>query len=164
MSTSSSGNLVGKIRGFDAWLIAWMNNRGRSFLRLALGVIFIWFGGLKIFSASPADDLVRRTVYWFNPDVFIPVLGLWEVVIGLCLLFKPLIRFGLLLLFFQLPGTFLPLLLLPEVCFVRVPFNLTMEGQYIVKNLLIIGAALVVGGSMRAMKRDDVRLAREERG
>ena len=55
-------------------------------------------------------------------------------------------------MFFQLPGTFLPLLLLPNVCFSGSPFVLTMEGQYIVKNLLIIGAALVVGGSMRVMK------------
>ena len=152
MAENPPSNFTQKLKKLDAGVIAWMNGHGRSFLRGALGVIFIWFGALKIFSASPADDLVRRTVYWFNPDVFLPVLGAWEVAIGICLLFRPLLRLGLLLLFFQLPGTFLPLVLLPEVCFVRFPFNLTMEGQYIVKNLLIIGAALVVGGSMRKMR------------
>lgn len=133
---------------WDRAVSGWMNHYGRFLLRLAVAVIFIWFGALKIFQASPADDLVRRTIYWLQPDVFIPVLGGWEVAIGVCLLFRPMLRLGLLLLALQLPGTFLPLIVLPEVCFVKFPFVLTMEGQYIVKNLLIIGAALVVGGSI----------------
>jgi uncharacterized membrane protein YkgB len=48
-----------------------------------------------------------------------------------------------------MPGTFLPLILLPEVCFTSFPFGLTLEGQYIVKNLIIISAALVVGSTVR---------------
>ena len=122
-------------------------------LKFALAVVFIWFGALKIVSDSPADDLIRRTVYWFPSEVFLPVLGCWEVAIGLCLLVRPLQRLGLLLLFFQLPGTFLPLVLLPSVCFTAFPFGLTMEGQYIVKNLLIIGAALVIGGGLTPLPR-----------
>jgi uncharacterized membrane protein YphA (DoxX/SURF4 family) len=125
-----------------------MERHGRRLLRFALAIIFIWFGALKIFQVSPADDLVRRTIYWLPPDVFLPVLGGWEVAIGLCLLFRPLLRVALLLLALQLPGTFLPLVVLPGVCFATFPFELTMEGQYIVKNLLIIGAALVVGGTI----------------
>ena len=136
----------------DRRIITWMGEHGRGFLQWALAIIFIWFGALKWVASSPADDLVRRTVYWFPPEVFLPILGVWEMAIGVCLLFRPLVRLGLLLLFFQLPGTFLPLVLLPEVCFVRFPWLLTMEGQYIVKNLLIIGAALVVGGSMPPMR------------
>jgi uncharacterized membrane protein YkgB len=144
--------LVCSLRALDGKAIEWMRQHGVPMLQLALAVIFIWFGALKTFSTSPADDIVRRTVYWFSPDVFIPLLGIWEMAIGVCLLFRPLLRAGLLLLFFQLPGTFLPLIVLPKVCFVQFPFGLTMEGQYIVKNLLIIGAAIVVGGSMHVMK------------
>lgn len=125
-----------------------MDRHGRRFLRLALATIFIWFGALKTIDASPANDLVKRTIYWLPPEQFLPFLGWWEVVIGLCLLFRPLLRVGLLLLALQLPGTFLPLVVLPEVCWERFPFRLTMEGQYIFKNLLIIGAALVVGGTI----------------
>ena len=62
---------------------------------------------------------------------------------------KPLIRVSIFLLFIQMPGTFLPLILLPEVCFSNFPFGLTLEGQYIVKNLIIISAALVVGSTVR---------------
>jgi uncharacterized membrane protein YkgB len=68
--------------------------------------------------------------------------------IGLCLLVPSFFRVGLFLLALQMPGTFLPLILLPEVCFQSVPFNLTLEGQYIVKNLVLIGAAIVVGGRL----------------
>jgi len=133
----------------DAVVADRMARWGRPTLRLALGIVFVWFGALKLFGVSPAADLVAATVYWFPPELFVPVLGVWEVLIGACLLYRPLIRLGVLLLFLQMPGTFLPLVLLPDVTFGTAPYALTVEGQYIVKNLVIIGAALVVGGSVR---------------
>lgn len=129
-----------------------------TILRGAVAIVFIWFGALKIFEVSPAGDLVAATVYLVPADLFVPILGVWEVLIGLCLLYRPLIRVGLFLLFFQLPGTFLPIVLLPDVVFVSFPYALTVEGQYIVKNLVIIGAALVIGSTVR----DDYRGHREE--
>lgn len=126
-----------------------MGRWGVPVLRVALGIVFVWFGGLKLLGISPAGDLVAATVYVVSPDLFVPVLGVWEMLIGLCLLYRPLIRVGILLLFLQIPGTFLPLVLLPEVAFTTFPYGLTVEGQYIVKNLVIIGAALVVGGTVR---------------
>jgi hypothetical protein len=97
-----------------------------------------------------------------NPDWFIPVLGVWEMAIGVCLALRPLLRLGIFLLFLQLPGTFLPMVLLPEVVWDRFPFVLTMEGQYIVKNLVIIGAALVLGGTLRAGRRSARRSQRNQ--
>jgi len=132
----------------DKRVRALMRKIGTPVLRYAIAVVFIWFGALKPFGLSPAQHLVEQTVYFINPKVFVPILGWWEVAIGVCFLFRPLVRLGILLLFLQLPGTFLPLVLLPEVCFTKFPVGLTMEGQYIVKNLVIIGAALVVGGSL----------------
>ena len=82
-----------------------------------------------MFGNSPAQELVERTVYWLPPQVFVPILGWWEVAIGVCLLFRPLIRVGILLLALQMPGTMLPLILLPEVCFTSFPFGLTLEGK-----------------------------------
>ena len=126
-----------------------MERWGVPVLRVAIAVIFVWFGALKIFGISPAGELVAATVYVVDPALFVPVLGVWEVVIGLCLLYRPLIRLGIVLLFVQLPGTFLPIVLLPEVVFTAFPYGLTVEGQYIIKNLVIIGAALVIGGTLR---------------
>jgi len=114
-----------------------------------MGSIFIWFGLLKSFGHSPVNDLVARTVYWFAPEFFIPILGWWEVAIGVCFLFHRLLRAAVFLLFLQVGGTFLPLIVLPDVCFQEFPFVLTIEGQYIVKNLLIISAAIVLGGTVR---------------
>lgn len=133
----------------DLRISKWMDRNGIRLLRWSVGLVFIWFGALKTVGMSPAQDLVARTVYWFPPDVFIPILGWWEVLIGMCLIVRPLVRFAIALLFLQMPGTFLPLILLPEVCFTSVPFGLTIEGQYIIKNLVVISAAIVVGGTVR---------------
>ncbi|ELY43229.1 DoxX family protein [Natronorubrum bangense] len=140
---------VRRVEAVDRSVANWMGRWGLPTLRIALGIIFVWFGGLKMFGVSPAAELVAATVYVVPPELFVPVLGVWEVLIGICLLYRPLIRLGILLLFLQMPGTFLPLVLLPEVTFTTIPYGLTVEGQYIVKNLVIIGAALVVGSTVR---------------
>jgi uncharacterized membrane protein YkgB len=133
----------------DRWISATMAEYGPWLLRMSLGIIFFWFGALKPLGMSSAAPLVRETVLWVDPDWFIPFLGYWEVAIGIGLLIRPLIRVAIPLLLLQMPGTMMPLFLLPEVCFVSIPFGLTMEGQYIIKNLVLISAALVVGGTVR---------------
>ena len=140
----------------DRRIAGWMQRNGLFVLRIALAIIFIWYGILKPFGMSPAAELVRKTVYFVPPDLFIPILGWWEVAIGVGLLYRPLNRTAIFLLFLQMPGTLLPLVLLPEVCFTQIPWGLTLEGQYIVKNAVLIGAALVVGGTVR--ERDDLSM------
>ena len=143
---------------FDRRLSGWMERIGMRVLRYALAIVFIWFGALKPLGMSPAEELVKNTVYFLPPDVFFPILGWWEVAIGVLLLYRPLNRLALGLLFIQMPGTMLPLVLLPEVCFTAAPFGLTMEGQYIIKNIVLIGAALVVGGTVRRTSTAERRL------
>ncbi|MEY4989868.1 MAG: hypothetical protein RIS08_94 [Actinomycetota bacterium] len=146
-------NLSAKLRKLDNLVISFMDRVGLVFLRFAIGVIFIWFGALKtVGELSPAYDLVAATVYWLTPEIIVPLLGLWEIGIGLAFLFTPLTRVAIFLLALQMPGTFLPLVLLPEVCFTIFPVGLTIEGQYIVKNLVIIGSALVIGSRIQALK------------
>ena len=133
----------------DLHIAGWMDKYCQFLLRLSLAAIFVWFGWLKLLGISPEEELIKRTVYWFSPDFFIVLLGWWEVAIGLGLLIRPLIRVALLLLFVQLPGTLLPLVLLPEVCFTQQPWGLTLEGQYIIKNLFLVSAAFVIGAKVR---------------
>lgn len=133
----------------DYKISKWMYKYGKPILRFSLAIIFFWFGYLKLIDASPAQELVARTAFWVDADIFIIVLGVWEMLIGLFLCFKALLRIAILLLFLQMPGTFLPLILFPEVCFENFPLELTMEGQYIIKNLVLISAAIVVGGTLR---------------
>lgn len=134
---------------FDNIVFSFMSKYALPMARLAFGVIFIWFGGLKVLGLSPAYDLVANTVYWLTPDVIVPLVGLWEVGIGICLLYPPLTRIGLLLLAGQMPATFAPLVLLPEVCFTAFPIGLTLEGQYIIKNLAVIASAFIIGSSVK---------------
>lgn len=144
--------VINRVKEFDLWFIGYLEKLSLPVLRFSLAIIFIWFGALKPFGQSPAVELVTKTIYWFDPQIFIPILGFWEVAIGVCLLFRPLLRVGLFLLALQMPGTFLPLVLLPEVCFTTFPFDLTLEGQYIIKNLVLIGAGLVVGSKLIPLK------------
>lgn len=98
-----------------------------DFLRVGLGVIFLWFGVLKFFPGlSPAENLVRNTIYFFDPDIFIPVLAAWEALIGVGLITGKLMRLTLLFLFLQMPGTALPLLILPDVVWNVFPYGLTI--------------------------------------
>lgn len=142
-------DLKRSVNNLDAKLSSWMDKYGIVLLRYSLAVIFIWFGALKPLGISPAAELVAKTIPPFvAPEFFIPFLGWWEIVIGLCFLFKPLIRAGILLLFLQMAGAMSPLVLLPEECYTHFPYGLTLEGQYIVKNLLVMSAALVIGGKL----------------
>ena len=127
-----------------------MDRYCQPLMRYSIALIFIWFGLLKPLGMSPEEELIKRTVYWVSPQIFLPVLGWWEVAVGLCLLYRPLIRIALLLLLLQLPGTMLPLILLPEICFTQPPFGLSLEGQYIVKNIFLVSAAFMIGGKVRA--------------
>ncbi len=141
---------------FDRLVVWTMDAFGIKFARLALGIVFIWFGALKMIGElSPAYDLVAATIYWLTPEIIIPLIGLWEVAIGVAFLFPPLTRVALLLLIPQMPATFLPLVLLPAVTFTVVPWGLTLEGQYIVKNLVIIACALIIGGTALRKDRSD---------
>ncbi|MFT3782125.1 MAG: hypothetical protein QM790_08920 [Nibricoccus sp.] len=125
----------------------------RMYFRYALAIIFIWFGALKIFHVSPISELVSRTFSMIPRSILVPGLGWWEVAIGVCFLFRRTVKTALVLLLLQLPGTFMPFFVVPEMCYKGNPLLLTVEGEFIVKNLLIIGAALLIGSTLHPTAR-----------
>lgn len=139
----------------DVALTRWMARFGVVLLRISLGIVFFWFGVLKWFaSLSPAQDLATRTIDVLSfgmvaPAVALPVLAAWECLIGLGLITGLAMRATLLLLFVQMAGAIAPLLLFPAECFTRFPYAPSLEGQYIIKNLVLISAGLVVGATVR---------------
>ncbi len=141
------------LKNFDIALTGLMALTGVKLLRIGLGIVFFWFGMLKFFpGVSPAEQLVVSTVTFIDPAIFLPVLALWESVIGLGLITGKFMRLTLFLLFMQMPGTALPLVMVPEAVWTSFPFALTLEGQYIFKNLVIIGGGIVLGGTVRGGK------------
>jgi putative oxidoreductase len=123
-------------------------------LRVSLGAVFLWFGFLKIARVSPVADLVARTVYWVDPSWFVPVLGAVEVAIGAGLLAGRALRTVLALFWLQMLGTFLVLVIQPEVAFQRGnPLLLTVEGEFVVKNLVLLSAGMVVGSTVRKRRK-----------
>jgi uncharacterized membrane protein YphA (DoxX/SURF4 family) len=139
----------------DARITRWMARYGVLLLRISLGVVFLWFGVLKFFPGlSPAQDLATRTMEkltfgTITPSVSVPILAAWECLIGLGLLFGVFMRATLLLLAVQMAGTLTPLLFFPGEVFTRVPYAPTLEGQYIIKNAVLISAAIVIGATVR---------------
>ncbi len=139
----------------DRRITAWMADRGLTFLRIALATVFLWFGALKLIPGlSPAEDLAGRTIetltFGIVPlEVALPILALWEVAIGIGLLLDRWMRVTLLLLFVQMLGTVTPLFLFPDETWVRFPIVPTLEGQYIIKNVVLVAAAIVLGATVR---------------
>lgn len=127
---------------------AWMDRNGYRLLRIAMGIVFIWFGALKPLGLSPAEALVAKATSWIPVPGFLYILAVWEVVIGICFLFERLTRWAVVLLLLHMPGTMLPLVTLRDETFVRFPYALSLEGQYIVKNLVLIAAGIVIGGQI----------------
>lgn len=142
------------INHLDERIVSIMRRGYPTAIRLSFAVIFIWFGILKPLGYSSAEPLVLKTVSWMpflEAGQWLAVIGWWEVAIGVLFVSRRTTRMAILLLFLQMGGTFLPLFILPEVTFQAggVPFLPTMEGQYIIKNLMILSAALVLGSLVR---------------
>jgi uncharacterized membrane protein YphA (DoxX/SURF4 family) len=138
-----------------------MERHGYYLLRMAMAAIFIWFGILKPLGMSPAEAFVAKATAWIPIPGFLYILAVWEIAIGVCFLFDRFVRYGVVLLFLHMPGTLLPLITLREETFVQFPFVLTLEGQYIIKNLVLIAAGFVLGGKIKHRLRGATRTAPE---
>ena len=139
-------------------MILYRFNTNDFLVRIPLFIIFFWFGFLKIIEVSPAQELVKDTVFWmpfFDAAIWTVIIGYWEVFIGICFLFNRTTFIAMIMLLVQMTGTFLPLVILPDITFQNSnPLLPTLEGQYIIKNIIIISAALIVGRTQLKFKLD----------
>ncbi len=144
-----------RIEHLDQGITRWMADNGIGLLRISLGLVFLWFGILKFVPGlSPADELATRTIATLTfglvqPELSRPLLALWETVIGLGLITGWFMRATLLLLFLQMLGTITPLFLFPAETWGQFPIAPTLEGQYILKNMVLVAAGIVIGATVR---------------
>ena len=139
----------------DRKVTRWMAANGVTLLRWSIGVIFIWFGALKLVPGlSPADQIatettMRLTFGLVSEDVARLSLAFLEMTIGIGLVAGRFLRLTILLLFAQMAGTMTSLILFPDQIWTTFPFALTLEGQYILKNFVLISAGFVIGATVR---------------
>jgi uncharacterized membrane protein YphA (DoxX/SURF4 family) len=154
-SAPSRSTFTAAARRLDLWLVNRMARCSIPSLRISLGVIFLWFGALKFFPGlSPAQELATRTMELLTfglirPNAAIVVLATWECAIGLGLIFGYAMRVTLVLLFLQMLGTLTPIVLFPQRLFSHLYIVPTLEGQYIIKNIVLISGGLIMGGTLR---------------
>lgn len=161
--TMETRAFVTLIDHLDQAITAFLRRWSIPALRISLGIVFVWFGAMKVFDVTPVADLVASTVYWFDPGWVVPVLGVLEVIVGVGLLFRIALRLVLGLFAVQMVGTFLVLALLPEISFDGGnPLLLTVEGEFVVKNLVLLSAGMVVGATVRRGDALAVRTATVE--
>ncbi len=119
-------------------------------LAISIGIIYLWFGVLKFFPGiSPADTLAKQTITFLTigllpENVSILMLAVIEVTIGLFLTFNFQVKKVVIAAILHLTFTFIPVLFFPEISFSQAPFVLTLVGQYIIKNIVIISALLFI--------------------
>jgi len=119
-------------------------------LSISIGIVYLWFGLLKFFPGlSPADMLAKETISLLTFDMIpqhvgILLLAILEVAIGLCLIFNFQLKKVIIAALTHLVLTFVPVVFFPDISFSAAPFSLTLVGQYIVKNIVIISALLMI--------------------
>ncbi len=151
----TKSNLFHWMDHLDLSIVHWLARYSLPILRFGMGIVFLWFGALKFFPGlSPASDLAVRTIsvlsFGLVPgSISLILLATLETAIGLGFLTGRYLRVTLGLLVFQMVGTLTPLALFPAEAFIHFPYAPTLEGQYIIKNLVLIGAGLVIGSTVR---------------
>jgi len=130
-----------------------MARYGLRLLSISMGLVFVWFGALKLQSGvSPAEPLIRAALDFLPGsllDSLIRLLAVWEVAIGIGFLTGRAKRIVLILLLMQMVGALSPLFFAPERLWTTFPFIWTLEGQYVFKDIVLISAGLVIGATNR---------------
>ena len=134
----------------------WMTQHGTTCMRFSIGIIFLWFGALKLFPGhSPAEALAGQTIQALTlgiipAEISVPLLGVFESLLGICLLTRRALRLCIYVLFAHMLGTALPFIVLPRAVFGNQFLSLTLEGQFIFKNLVIVSGAMLIAANPAA--------------
>ncbi len=144
-----------RLRRSDAALTEGMARIAIPLLRVSLAITYLWFGALKLAGRSPVADLVSQTAPALPKRWLVRTMGAWEVAIGAALLLRVALRPTLLLFFLQLGGTFLTFLMRPGRMFQHGnPLLLTKDGEFVLKNLVLLAAGLAVGSTIRREREE----------
>jgi uncharacterized membrane protein YkgB len=131
---------------FDSRIGKKIRHQAIPILRISIGIVYFWFGLLKIFNVSPIAYIIQESYVFLPFPLSLILLGVWETVIGLALIFKRFIRITIFSLWLQMIGIFGSIVLAPYLFYQTYFFIPTIEGEFVIKNVIIIAASLVVVG------------------
>ncbi len=156
IATTTDHRRIARLRALEEQTVDVLQLISLPLLRLAIGIVFIWFGALKVSNHTPVADFVANTLPWFDRAWVVPALGIFEILIGLALISGRLVTVVCAALVAHLAGTFLSLIMQPDVTFQNGnPLMLTTEGEFVVKNLVFIAAGLVIAARFGRRERSD---------
>lgn len=142
--------VLSTFRTFDEKLTDYIQENGIGLLRISIGLIYLIFGFLKFLpNYSPAEELAAQTIGLITLGVFSGKIALYSLAIiecgiGALLMAHVQTRWIIRIALWHMVCTFFPLIILPETAFTHDPYSLSLVGQYILKNLIIICALLIV--------------------
>jgi uncharacterized membrane protein YkgB len=127
-----------------------MRSHGATIARMSIGLVFIWFGLLKVIGTSPVAALVEQLFPWIPASISLPAIGIFEVALGVAFMTGFALRITLALFWLHMAGTFLVPVLQPDLAFQGGNLlYLTATGEFVIKNLVLISAGLVIGGTLK---------------
>ncbi|WP_336345493.1 DoxX-like family protein [Halalkalicoccus ordinarius] len=135
-------------REVEQWFLSFVQDHSLAFLRYSMVIVFVWFGLLTAAGVSETAGLVATAFGSVPSDLFLIGLGGWEVAIGLALLWRRTVRLAVALLMIHASVMMLPLALFPHETFTHFPYAPSFEGVYIIKDWVVLGSAMVVGGRL----------------
>jgi putative oxidoreductase len=145
-----------RLEAYDRTVRRLLDRASPMLLRTSLGVVFVWFGALKVAGVSAVGGLVAATAPFLDSAWFVPVLGVVEIVIGLAFATGRLLRVVIPVFAAHMAGTFLVLITLPNVAFEGGnPLLLTAVGEFVVKNLVLLTAGLLVASGLKPLGGKD---------
>lgn len=142
---------LARLAQIDQRVVTWLAQNSLTLLRVSIGIVFVWFGALKLVPGlSPAEPLIRSAMS-FVPlmDYFLLFVAALEIVIGLGFITGKFMRVTVILLLMQMAGAMSPVILSPDRIWNVFPHVLTLEGQYVIKDIILISAGLVIGSTVR---------------
>jgi uncharacterized membrane protein YkgB len=140
-----AGAVLDRVSRLERRLAASVRRGSVPALRIALSLVFIWFGALKVTGETPVGKLVGGVAPWLPQGPFVSGLGVFEVLLGVALLIGYRVVWVALLMIAHLAGTFLVFLTEPGAAFLHGnPLLVTMAGEFVAKNMVLIAAGLVL--------------------
>lgn len=143
-----------KIKSLDLWFIAWLRRWFLPLARVAIFIVYFYFGVLKLFGDSPAGPLAQalaaKTIGLQHFDVAFKALAVYECLVGVLFLIPKATRLVIPLLFIHMLIVCSPLILVPDLAWTK-PFVPSLEGQYIIKNVVVIALAIGIAAQTKPL-------------